>query len=286
MAAATEALEAMIAAVGTSGSISLENLLSAQAVLMREDLDERRHAGRLRTVQNWIGGSDHSPRGADYIPPPPDLVPSLIDDLIQFSNRGDLPALAQAALAHAQFESIHPFTDGNGRIGRGLINAILRRRRATTDVVIPLASALVVQREAYFAMLGAYREGDPAPILNGFALAAAIAAREAQVTARNLRDIPHQWRERLGRVRRGSSTDQLLRVLPGTPILTAESALELIDSSPSSAYSAIGQLVEHGILRNLTDRRRGQIFGAPDILAELSDLDTRIGAAARHGLLP
>ena len=91
-------------------------------------------------MQNWIGGSDYTPIDALYVPPPPDLVPDLMDDLLVFANRTDLPILAQAAIAHAQFESIHPFTDGNGRIGRALISAILRRRGLTRRITVPLAS--------------------------------------------------------------------------------------------------------------------------------------------------
>ena len=131
---------------------------------MHDDALESAAAGELRTVQNWIGGSDFSPRGALYIPPPPETVPGYMDDLVTFADRSDMPALLQAAIAHAQFESIHPFTDGNGRIGRALINTILRRRGATTRVVVPLASALVARRENYFDALGSYRSGDLAPL--------------------------------------------------------------------------------------------------------------------------
>ena len=108
---------------------------------MRDDPGESAYAGRLRDMQNWIGGSDHSPRGALYVPPPPETVADYLADLLDYANRDDVPTLVQAAIAHAQFESIHPFTDGNGRIGRALINTVLRRRGATTRVVIPLASA-------------------------------------------------------------------------------------------------------------------------------------------------
>jgi hypothetical protein len=104
---------------------------------MHNDPLESAAAGELRTVQNWMGGSGFSPRGALYIPPPAETVPGYMDDVVTFADRSDMPALLQAAIAHAQFESIHPFTDGNGRIGRALINTILRRRGATTRVVVP-----------------------------------------------------------------------------------------------------------------------------------------------------
>src|SRR5215469_769229 len=99
-------------------------------------------------------------------------------DLTEFANRTDIPVQLQAAIAHAQFESIHPFTDGNGRIGRALINTILRRRGATTHVVVPLASALVARRDDYFDALDSYRSGDLGPLLGTFVRSARISAVE------------------------------------------------------------------------------------------------------------
>ena len=137
MVAATTALDTMIDDIGRRGQIELAAITSAHEALMQDDTIEASYAGRLRDMQNWIGGSDYSPRGALYVPPPPATVQGYMDDLLAFANRDDLPALVQAAIAHAQFESIHPFTDGNGRIGRALINTVLRRRKATTRVVVP-----------------------------------------------------------------------------------------------------------------------------------------------------
>lgn len=130
-------------------------------------------------MQNWIGGRDHSPRNAVHVPPPPATVARYMNDLVSFANRDDIQTLAQASIAHAQFESIHPFTDGNGRIGRALVNTILRRRGVTTTVVIPVASALVARREWYFDLLGAYRAGDAEPLVRGFTTGAALAAHES-----------------------------------------------------------------------------------------------------------
>jgi Fic family protein len=187
---ATRALTAMVDAVDRTGAVEQRFLTEAHAMLMADDPSEAEQAGRLRTVQNWIGGSDHAPRGALYVPPPPDLVPQLVDDLLAFSNRADAPAIAQAAIAHAQFESIHPFTDGNGRIGRVLINAILRQRRVTTSIVVPVASALVARRDRYFDHLDAYRVGEVEPIIASLTVAAEIAALESQRSAGNLAPSP------------------------------------------------------------------------------------------------
>jgi Fic family protein len=282
MAAATTALQAMIATVGPNAPIRLSAITSAHAALMHDDPLESAAAGELRTVQNWIGGSDFSPRGGLYIPPPPETVPGYMDDLVTFADRSDMPALLQAAIAHAQFESIHPFTDGNGRIGRALINTILRRRGATTRVVVPLASALVARRENYFDALGSYRSGDLAPLVGTFVRSTRIAAAESRITAQRLHEIPSQWRELTGPVRRGSAAAKILALLPDAPILSSDDAVALIDAPRSSVFDAIGRLRDAGVLRALTDRRRNQIWGAGLVLDELEDLGVRIATAVRR----
>lgn len=281
MVAATDALRTMIQTVHRTGQIDLSLILQAHRLLMIDDTAERTFAGALRTMQNWIGGSDHSPRNALFVPPPPDLVPGCLADLVQFMARDDLPALVQAALAHAQFESIHPFTDGNGRIGRALINAVLRRRRATSKVVAPIASALLSGREHYFDLLTSYRRGEITDLIGTFANAAAVAAAQSKVTAARLAVLPAQWREMAGQPRQGSAMTAVLASLPGHPIVTAEELIALTGSSRSSVFDAVSRLVEAGILRPLTDRKRDQVWAAADILAELDDLDHRIAAQMR-----
>ncbi len=281
MAAATSALQTLIERVALRGRIALSDLTEAHALLMRDDPMERHTAGQLRSVQNWIGGSDYSPRDAVYVPPPAEAVPPLIFDLLEFANRDDLPTVAQAAIAHAQFESIHPFVDGNGRIGRALINSIFRRRGATSRVVVPLASALVAHRDRYFALLQGYREGAVAPLLSAFAEASRVAAKESGSTAARLAEVPGRWREMLGSVRRGSAVAQLLDRLPAHPILSSDDAVSAIRAPRSSTFAAISRLTETGVLRPLTDRRRNQIWAATAILDEVDDLGVRIEAASR-----
>lgn len=280
MVAATSALDTMINAVSRQDRIELVAITSAHAALMRDDPAEAPYAGRLRNMQNWIGGSDHSPRGALYVPPPPATVRSYLDDLLAFTNRNDLPALVQAAIAHAQFESIHPFTDGNGRIGRALINTVLRRRGATSRVVVPLASALVAHRDRYFDLLGSYRQGDIRPLIETFAESSRIAATESRVTATRLSEIPGQWHDLIGRVRGGSATAKLLILLPSRPILSSEDACSAIDAPKSSIFAAINRLSDAGVLRALTNRKRDQVWGASSILDEIDDLGSRIAQAS------
>jgi len=280
MVAATQALKIMIDNVGRTKRIEIETITTSHAMLMADAENEREYAGRLRDMQNWVGGSHYSPRGALYIPPPPETVQGFMTDLIVFSNRNDIPVLAQAAVAHAQFESIHPFTDGNGRIGRALINTILRRRGATSRVVVPLASALVAHRDRYFDLLGDYRDGDPRSMVASFAISSRIAAAESRLTASRLNEIPKEWRGMVGRVRTESITDKLLTLLLRKPIVSAEELLSIFNAPPSSIYTAIVRLQSVGVLRPLTDRKRNQVWGAGLVLDELDDLGMRIARAA------
>ncbi|KMO72517.1 Fic family protein [Mycolicibacterium obuense] len=280
MAAATTALNEMIASVDRDVPVRMSAILRAHEALMRDDPTEGQHAGQLRTVQNWIGGSDYSPRDALYVPPPPDTVHAYMDDLMEFANRTDIPVLIQAAIAHAQFESIHPFTDGNGRIGRALINTIFRRRGATTRLVVPLASALVAHRERYFGALNTYRAGDLRPLIVTFANSSKTAAAESRITAERLTEIPAEWRSMVGPIRRHSAADKLLLLLPSMPILSSDDVAARVDAPRSSVFAAMKRLHDTGVLRPLTDRKRDQVWGASLVLDELDDLGHRIERAS------
>src|SRR3954447_6008619 len=142
-------------------ALGLADRLDADAILaMHRALLGRLHpdiAGRWRQEQVWIGGTSFGPHEADFVPPHHESVPELIDDLTRFAGRTDLPVLAQAAIAHAQFETIHPFADGNGRTGRALIHAMLRGRGLTRNVTVPVSAGLLTTTQAYFDSLTAYR---------------------------------------------------------------------------------------------------------------------------------
>ncbi len=282
MVAATRALGQMIDRAGTAGRIGLEDVLDAHRTLMADDPMDARYAGRIRDVQNWISGSDHSPIGAVHIPPPPELVRALLDDLIAFAARDDLDPVAQAAIVHAQFESIHPFTDGNGRIGRALINAVFRRRGLTSRTVVPVASAMLAERDRYFALVNGYRDGDVDAFVADLARGARIAATESREAADRLAELPAYWRE-LTRPRAGSAAAKLLDVLAEHPILGAEEAQELTGAPLSSVYTALDRLEEDGVIRQVTARQRNRVWGVVDLLAELDDLAARIASAVRAG---
>jgi hypothetical protein len=192
-----------------------------------------------------------------------------VADLVAFANRDAAPVLAQAANAHAQFGSIHPFTDGNGRLGRAVINSVLRRHGAARRVIVPIASALVAHRDRYFDLLDTYRTGHVQPLVLALSTATRIAAAEARVTADRVLELPDRWREMLGPVRTGSATDRLLDRLPDLAAFTAEDAHDDIGGPLPSTYTAIERLADTEIVRPLTDRKRNQVWGAAATIARV-----------------
>jgi Fic family protein len=164
---------AMRAAIDLADQVSGDAILAIHEALMHDS--EPAIAGKWRTEQGWIGGGNFGPRGADFIAPQQDRIPCAIDDLIRFAKRSDIAVLAHIAIAQAQFETIHPFPDGNGRTGRALIQSMLRNKRLTRQVTVPVSAGLLIDTSSYFQALTAYREGDPAPIVQRLSEASMLA---------------------------------------------------------------------------------------------------------------
>jgi Fic family protein len=294
-----DAMDAAVRELRVGERITIDALLGFHRLLLAGTRQER-YAGTLRTTHNWIGGSDFNPCAAAYVPPPPELVPELLDDLCAFCNSDSLPAVAQAALAHAQFETIHPFADGNGRTGRGLIHLVLRRRGLATRVLPPISLILATWARDYIDGLTLTRyvgppDGEAA--MSGintwvarFAGACTRAVGDAASFEARARQIEERWRAVVGQIRAGSATDRLISRLPGAPVLTVGTAAELIDRSFPQTSEAIDRLVTAGVLTQITVGRRNRAFEAPEIINAFTDLerqlaspggDTRSSAPAR-----
>ncbi len=281
MVAASTALHGLVTATAERGRFILEDLFVAHSALMRDDPHEASYAGRVRDMQNWIGGSDHSPRDALYVPPAPERVQALMEDLIDYLNRDDIPVMVQAAIAHAQFESIHAFTDGNGRIGRALVSAVLRRRGVTRNAVVPLASGLLAMRDDYFVALGDYRQGRPAPLIELFARSASAAAACSRESIARIKALPGEWNAEL-RPRAGSAVAALIPAFYDHPVMAADEIEQRSGSSEQQTYRAIARLTEAGFIQEITGRKRDRVWVASELLAELDDLDRRIQAQLRR----
>lgn len=281
-------IEAMRAAVahGSSGeAVTLDTLLEIHRVLLHTEGDAK-IAGVLRTAQNWIGGSDHSPRNADFVPPPPQYVPELMNDLIAFASRDDLSAIVQAAVAHAQFETIHPFADGNGRTGRCLIHVILRRRGVATRVVPPVSVVLAANPDRYVSGLNSYRNDDLDSWVVAFSEAMAIAARRGRGLAREIVELREGWLDRAGSPRKGSSARRVIEGLVAHPLVSVGSVSDVLGVSEEAARVALNQLAEHGVVTQVTVGRRNRAWAAEEVFDLLDTFDMEIAAAsagARRG---
>ena len=215
-------------------------------------------------------------------------MPGLIDDLCAFCNDDSLPAVAQAALAHAQFATIHPFTDGNGRTGRGLIQLVLRRRGLATRVLPPVSLVLATWARDYVDGLTATRYQGPATgeaaraglnqWIGTFAGACVRAAEDAASFEERVEQIEGRWRAQVGQIRSGSATDLLLRALPGAPILSASAAAALTGRSFPQANEAIGRLVSAGVLSQISVGKRNRAFEAKDIINAFTDLERQLAS--------
>jgi Fic family protein len=277
------AMDAAVEIGARAESVALADLLAIHRMLM-ESSPTPQVAGIVRSTQNWVGGSSYTPCSAAFIPPPPDHIPALLDDLVSYLNDDRHPALVQAALAHVQFETIHPFADGNGRTGRALIHVVLRRRGLAPRFVPPISLILATWADDYISGLVRYRHmsapGSPerstaaAEWLRTFATATTRSCADATVFANRIAQLRDTWQTRLGGVRSNSAAALLLAVVPGSPIVTVESAARLIGRSEMRTGEAINRMEAVGILRQRNvGRQRYRVFESPEVVDLLTGLE-------------
>ncbi len=268
----------MMAALELSGDISGRSVLAMHHALMSES--DPMNAGRRRTEQVWIGGGRLGPHLALFVPPHHDRVPDAIDDLMKFIERDDLPVLAHAALAHAQFETIHPFTDGNGRTGRALVQAMLRHGQLTRNVTVPVSAGLLSDTQAYFDALMNFRLGNPSPIVTQFAQAGFRAVANGRKLVEDLRRIRRRWQE-LVKARSDSAVWRLADLLLRRPVVNARLVAEELDLDVGNVHRYIKPLLDARILSESLDVKRNQVWRAPEILAALDAFAARAGRRTR-----
>jgi Fic family protein len=274
-----------VEAIDEDAHITLELLLEIHRRLLAGTRMEE-HGGRLRDQQNWIGGSDYNPCSAAFVPPPPEFVEGLMVDLCAFCNDDSLPTVAQAGIAHAQFETIHPFVDGNGRTGRTLIHLILRRRGLAPRVLPPVSLVLATWAASYIEALDGsrYRSSPTSRAahlgvnqwVGRFAGACTRAVADSDAFEARARQIQRAWRQRLPSVRGNSAADLLLSALPGAPVVTVSSAANLIRRTYPATNNAVSQLVTVGILNQVNVGRRNRAYEAPEIMAAFTDLERQL----------
>lgn len=239
-------------------------------------LPDEEWSGALRTVQNWIGGSDHSPRDARYVPPAPEDVPELVADLCRFANHQAMPAVAQAGVLHAQFEAVHPYIDGNGRVGRALVHRILRRRGVVRHGVAPVSVALLAQGDSYLDALHSFDQGDTERFIQLFAESGLLAAKATRQLTEDLKELVAEWQDldSVSSSRSDATVRRLIADLPEHPVIDTNWAIQRYDVSRRTALTALHALVSEGVLHRTTAAKGLYVYEATEVLTLIEGIES------------
>ena len=275
VAANVVAMEEAIALGDRGSALTTEDVLAIHRTLMAAE-SPRIMPGSFRREQNWLGGRLTTPADARYVPPPEDEVESLMLDLVYFMNRDDLPPVAQAAIAHAQFETIHPFVDGNGRVGRALIHVLLRRRGIAPAFVPPVSIVLAARPHAYVDGLVGFRDGRLDQWCASFAAACTRAAESSVDLAGRVADLEAAWYERAGRPRRDSAAARIIGVLPAQPITSASTIRAAIGARHQRALEGLKVLAGAGVIRQISQGGYDKQYAADELFDLIEGFESRV----------
>lgn len=194
-----------------------------------------------------------------------------------FIGRTDIPVLAQVAIAHAQFETIHPFPDGNGRTGRALVQAMLRHGQVTANITVPVSAGLLHDVKDYYYALTAYRRGELRPIISAFSRAAGYAVVNGCQLTRDIGTIEADWNDKMRGLRSDAAARRVSALAIAHPVLNSDIVARELSVAPPTAFRALDALVERGVLKAANSQRRNRIWLAEPVLNALDDFAARAG---------
>lgn len=270
-----DAMELAIEQASSGESFTLDDIVAIHKRLMARSATPH-VAGKHREQQNWIGGNDYNPCGADFVPPPHQLLKGLLNDLCSAINDDALPPVVQAALVHAQFETIHPFMDGNGRTGRALIHVVLKRRGMATRYAPPVSVVLAARRKGYIAGLTEFRGADVVSGVKRFADATTLSAQLASSYLTAVDALREEWRAELvqsGAPRTGAAAWEIIDILPAHPMITGPAAIAATGRARASVYQGLDQLQSAGVLIPVSKSHRNRVWEARGLLELLEGLE-------------
>ncbi|WP_235026426.1 Fic family protein [Glutamicibacter sp. JC586] len=274
-------VHAMESALHLAQNISLDSILSMHQSLMNQQAGMEDEAGKIRDELVWIGGSDTAgPRGSIYVAPQHEQVRDALEDLVEFISRTDLPAIIQVAVAHAQFETIHPFVDGNGRTGRALVHSVLRSRRVTQYTTAPISAGILRNTSAYFDALKAFRIGNAAPIIDTFTSAAIFASNTGKDLIDSLVTQIDQSATKLAGLRSSSAAWKILPRLISQPVVNSRYLKDQLGLGDATIQRALSQLTERGVLVEKSGRNRNRIWQHGGVLKVLDEYAKSLRRAA------
>ena len=273
-----DAMELAIDHATAADEFSAQNIVEIHRLLMASTVNHH-VAGVIRTEQNWIGGNNYNPCGADFVPPPPGELPHLLADLCEAINEEHLPPVVQAGLVHAQFETIHPFHDGNGRTGRALIHVVLRRRGLTPHYVPPISIVLASRKERYIEGLSNFREDNFTSWLTTFSSATTQAANLAKAYLGEVEMLQKEWRAMLAATvnpRSDAAAWKIIDVLPAHPMITVVVAVAVVGRTKAAISEAMAHLESAGVLIRASQSQRNRTWEASGLLDLLSDFESGV----------
>ena len=263
---------AMREAIGQSGEVGTDSICAIHDVLMKGT----REALGLRREQVWIGGSPYSPHGATFVPPRADRVRPCLEDLVAFGAREDISPIAKAAIFHAQFETIHPFTDGNGRTGRALLHRMFARDEVLLHAMLPVSAGLLHDVDRYMGALGAYHDGAIEPMIECLANALELAAVIGSRIASDVDGVLAEWASE-NTDRAGSASHRLPALLVEQPVVDIAFVALRLGITDRAARNLVEVACERGILAKMGNAKRGAFYQASDLIAVLEEASSLEG---------
>lgn len=276
-------VRAMEAALRLSEKLDIDSILAMHRELLSHQAGMEWEAGRFRDELVWIGNRDNAgPIGASFIAPQHGLVRGAVDDVVEFMKQPDVPALVQVAVAHAQFETIHPFVDGNGRTGRALAQSLLRNKGLATHTTVPISAGLLTDTEGYFDALSAYRAGDAGQIVRRFADASRFAATTGRDLVDSLYAQIEDSKQKLGGLRPQAAAWKVLPLLIGQPVVNAKYLKATLKINDAVVQRALDALTERGVLVERTGHARNRVWQHGGILGVLDQYAENIRRSQVH----
>lgn len=267
-------IEAMRRALTFEGSLTVEGIQSIHQALIQRDNPS--YAGVFRQEQVWVGGTCYSPHGALFVPPVASRVPEYLNDLCQFAQQDSLDPIAKAALVHAQFETVHPFIDGNGRTGRTLLHRLLRDDEIIIHSTLPISAGLLHDIDVYMDTLVDYQQGNPIPLIEQVTSALDLAMSVGQKTSARIGEIVESWHELITE-RSNAKIYELPALLIEQPVVDSAYVATHLNITQRATTSLINRACEYGILRPLGNARRGDFYQATDIIEVLDEISSLAG---------
>jgi Fic family protein len=255
----------------SKSALSAGSIIEMHSILMADTKEKS-----FRREQVWIGGTPYSPDDAAYVAPHYSRVDALMADWIDFAKRPDVNPVVKSAIAHAQFETIHPFTDGNGRCGRALLHVLFSEEGLLSHATLPISAGLLHDVDSYMSAISAYQTGDIEPIVERIIDALDMAIIIGERIAVQVDAVLDGWKETINE-RKASAIHRLPEVLVEQPVVNIAYLARALGITERAASSLVERACEYGILKKMGNAKRGAFFQAADLIDILEEASSAEG---------